>query len=75
LAVKAQVPVVPALIVGSDKAMPKGVKGIRRAKVTVIFGDPIKVNQGSDYQHIANQVHAAIKSLAAEHVTMAHFAK
>lgn len=66
LAVKAQVPVVPVLVVGSDKAMPKGVKGIRRAKVSVIFGDPIKVDQKSDYQQIANQVHAAIKSLATD---------
>ena len=72
LAIKAQVPVVPALIVGSDKAMPKGVKGIRRAKVTVIFGDPVEVRQEADYKQIASQVHDAIKSLAVQYSAMAN---
>ncbi len=67
LAVKAQVPVVPALIIGSDKAMPPGVKGIRRAKVTVIFGDPIEVSKKTSYQDMAERVRDAIKAIAAQH--------
>ena len=69
LAVKAQVPIVPALIIGSDKAMPKGAKSIRRASVTVVFGDPIEVNNKLSYQEIAQRVHAAMKALADQHKT------
>ncbi|MFA6378671.1 MAG: lysophospholipid acyltransferase family protein [Candidatus Omnitrophota bacterium] len=67
LAIKAQVPVVPALIIGSDKAMPPGVKGIRRAKVTVIFGDPIEVSQKTSYQDIADRVRDSIKAISSRY--------
>jgi 1-acyl-sn-glycerol-3-phosphate acyltransferase len=67
LAVKAKVPVVPALISGSDKAMPPGAKGIRRAKVTVVFGDPIEVSSEASYQDIADRVRDAIKAISAQH--------
>jgi len=68
LAVKAQVPIIPALIIGSDKAMPPGVKGIRRAKVTVVFGDPIQVTEKTSYQDIANRVRDSIKAMAISHI-------
>lgn len=68
LAVKANVPIVPACIFNSDKAMPPGAKKIYRAKVSVVFGDPLKVDQSADYQQIANQVRDAIKSLADNYV-------
>lgn len=36
-----KVPVVPALIVGTDKALPVDARFLKRAKITVIFGKPI----------------------------------
>lgn len=40
-----KVPVVPALIIGSDKALPCGGKWLRRAKISVIFDKPIDVSK------------------------------
>lgn len=67
LAVKAQVPIVPALIIGSDKAMPKGAKAISRARITVVFGDPIYINSTHSYQEIADHVREAMKALAIQY--------
>lgn len=41
LARKAGVPVVPAYIEGSDVVMPRGSKGIRPAKVRIVFGPSV----------------------------------
>ena len=41
LATKHQVPIVPVGIGGSEGAMPKGSKGIRPVKVTILIGEPI----------------------------------
>lgn len=41
IADKAGVPIVPAWITGSDRALGKGMKIIRPAKIKVIFGKPI----------------------------------
>jgi 1-acyl-sn-glycerol-3-phosphate acyltransferase len=41
IAVKAGVPIVPVAIAGSERAMPKGAKWIRPAKVHVIVGAPM----------------------------------
>lgn len=38
---KLQVPIVPVGIGGSEGAMPKGSKGIRPVKVTIVVGEPI----------------------------------
>ncbi len=66
LAIKAQVPVVPAFIAGSDKAMPKGSKGIHRAPVSIFFGDPIQVSDKLSYQEVARRVYDAMKALASK---------
>ena len=65
LAIKAQVPIVPTLVIGSDQAMPPGAQGIRRAKVAVVFGDPVVVSEKTSYQDIADQVRDSIKAIAA----------
>lgn len=57
-------PVIPALVLGTDKAMPKGAKFIRPAKVKVYFGKQINVERGLPYQTIAGLVMAGIKELA-----------
>jgi 1-acyl-sn-glycerol-3-phosphate acyltransferase len=64
LAVKANVPIVPAFIHGSDKAMPPGAKFVKPTQVTVRFGEPIKVSKDLGYEEIAFQVMEAIKKLS-----------
>lgn len=71
LAAKGNVPIVPACIFNSDKAMPPGVKGIRRVKVTIVFGDPITVDPNLSYQQIADQALAAIRALASDYASLA----
>jgi len=41
LAAKLQVPIIPVGIGGSEGAMPKGAKGIRPVKITIVVGSPI----------------------------------
>jgi 1-acyl-sn-glycerol-3-phosphate acyltransferase len=72
LAAKAHVPIVPACIFNSDKAMPPGSQKVCKAKVTVVFGDPFKSAPGADYQQVANQARDAIKSLLAKYSSVAN---
>ena len=71
LAVKAMVPIIPACIFNSDKALPPGAKSVNRAKVTVVFGDPIKVTKTTSYQDIADRVRDSIKAIAHEYAKVA----
>jgi 1-acyl-sn-glycerol-3-phosphate acyltransferase len=48
VAVKAGVPIVPVGIGGSERAMPKGAKYIRPAKVHVVVGKPIPTHTNAD---------------------------
>lgn len=41
IATRSNVPVIPALIIGSNKALPVGAKWIKRAKISIIFDRPI----------------------------------
>ena len=41
LAARLQVPIVPVGIGGSEGAMPKGAKGIRPVKISIVVGEPI----------------------------------
>lgn len=63
LASKLNVPVIPAFVKGTGKAMPKGEKCIRRAKISVNFGKPVYVEKGADYSDIAHIVMENIKQL------------
>ncbi len=70
LAFVSGVPVIPTLVVGSNNALPYGVKWIRRAKVLIIFDKPIypsnvtKVSKGDDiYENLADKVMGAIGEL------------
>jgi len=47
---RADVPVYPVAIVGSDKAMPKGAWFVRPAKVTVVYGEPLSA---TDVEYLA----------------------
>ncbi len=42
LALKSQVPVIPCLVKGSEKALPKGARFFKRSNITVYIGDPIE---------------------------------
>lgn len=42
VAVKAEVPIVPVAVAGSEESMPKGQRRIRRSRCVVIVGEPIR---------------------------------
>lgn len=70
IALKAGVPIVPVGIGGSERAMPKGAKFIRPAKVHVVVGPPIHAPLGSDgrvtrqaRQEMSAQLHAELQRL------------
>ncbi len=71
-----RVPIVPALIIGSNKALPLGAKWIKRAKITVIFGKPINANPSAEekgqksselHEHNSSRIMAAIEELKRTH--------
>ncbi len=54
IAAMSKAPVVPALIEGTDRALPKGAKFIRPSKVRITFGPPLEIKTDEstrDYQH------------------------
>lgn len=53
---KLGVPVIPAVVTGSEKAFPRGAKFIHPAKVHVYFGKQINIERGLPYQDIAEEV-------------------
>jgi len=64
IAMRAGVPIVPAAFVGTDSAMPRGVKFPRPRKVTVWFGapvDPVSFSEGSRKERV-DAVTAAVMS-------------
>ncbi|MFZ5801197.1 MAG: lysophospholipid acyltransferase family protein [Candidatus Omnitrophota bacterium] len=64
LAFRAQAPVVPAFIFGSDKALPVGARFLRPTKIRVRFGKPLKFPLQSSYPQIAHEVMGSIHNLA-----------
>jgi len=52
LARKASVPVVPAYVSGSDKALPKGTKKLRLAPLRVVYGPPIPPPAGAEVSDV-----------------------
>ena len=70
IAAKANVPIIPVFIEGSNKAFPVNSKFIRPKKIKVYFGQPIKLEEfnlqteGSDlYQRIAQRTMEKIRKL------------
>lgn len=64
LAAKLNVPVVPAFISGTEKALPKGAKFVRPAKIFVNFGKQIHLERGMPYQAFAELVMENIRHLS-----------
>lgn len=63
LAMKLNVPVIPAFIKGTEIALPKGAKFIRPAKISVHFGKQILMERGMTYQAVANLIMERISNL------------
>jgi 1-acyl-sn-glycerol-3-phosphate acyltransferase len=70
IAVKAGVPIVPVAIAGSERAMPKGAKWIRPAKVHVIVGRPLSAPaelvgkaQRDAVRTLSGELHAELQRL------------
>lgn len=63
---KAGVPVIPAYIKDSEKVLPTGGRILKRHRVTVIFGEPLRFAKHQSYTDIAHQVMARVSSLAME---------
>ncbi len=64
LALKADVPVLPVYIHGSDQVLPPGASVPRRSRVTVIFGEPLVFSKKQSYPEIMNRIMREIRVLA-----------
>jgi 1-acyl-sn-glycerol-3-phosphate acyltransferase len=56
IAIGADAPILPAVIIGSEKAMTKGSKLIKPVPVTVRFGEPYTIAYGGDRSHVPREV-------------------
>jgi 1-acyl-sn-glycerol-3-phosphate acyltransferase len=64
LASRAAVPVVPAYVKGTDKALPRGAKFIRPKNITVYFGEQISIERRMPYKDIALSIMEEIRRLS-----------
>lgn len=64
LAAKLNVPVIPAFVKGTEIALPKGTKLIKRTKVSVCFGRQIFIGRRMPYQEITQLIMANIRYLS-----------
>jgi 1-acyl-sn-glycerol-3-phosphate acyltransferase len=64
LALKLNVPVIPAYITGTDKALPAGARQITAQRVAVTFGSKMTFERRMAYHEIAEQVMQAIAKLS-----------
>jgi 1-acyl-sn-glycerol-3-phosphate acyltransferase len=56
IAIRTDCPIIPAAIIGSEKAMTKGSKLIKPVPVTVRFGQPYTIPYEGDREHIPRDV-------------------
>jgi 1-acyl-sn-glycerol-3-phosphate acyltransferase len=64
LASKAEVPVIPAYISGTDKVLPKNAKSLKLNKIRVYFGEKIDFERRQAYADVSNMVIQRIRQLA-----------
>lgn len=64
LAAKLDVPVIPAFIKGTEKALPSNAKFIRPHKISVYFGKQIYIERRLPYQDIALKIMEDIRHLS-----------
>jgi len=66
LAVKSEATVIPAFVCGTEKALPKGAKFFRPARVIVKFGQAVEIDSNKPYEDIAQDILNSIRLLAAD---------
>lgn len=66
LSARLDVPVIPAFISGTEKALPRGVKFIRPASISVCFGEQIHIERRVPYQETARHIMDNIRHLSCE---------
>lgn len=64
LAAKLDVPVIPAFVKGTERALPRGAKFLRPARISVCFGKQIFIERRLPYRDIARQIMANIRHIA-----------
>lgn len=64
LAYRANVPVIPAFIYGTDKALPKNRKLIRMHPISVLFGERMYKNDKTSYEEFSQEILLRIRQLA-----------
>jgi len=64
LAAKLSVPVIPAFIKGTQKALPAGAKFIKLTNVSVCFGKQISIERRMPYQDIASHIMDSVRHLS-----------
>lgn len=64
LAAKLNVPVIPAFVKGTEKALPVGAKFIRLTNISVCFGKQISIERRMPYQDIAGHIMDNIRHLS-----------
>ena len=64
LAAKLNVPVIPAFVKGTEKALPAGAKFIRLTNISVCFGKQISIERRMPYQDIAGHIMDNIRHLS-----------
>lgn len=63
LVAKLDVPVIPAFVRGTERALPKGAKFIRPEKIFVYFGKEIFIERRQPYQDISQRIMEEIRRL------------
>lgn len=63
IAAKTNAPIIPVFISGTEIALPKGAKFIRRAKIRITFGKAVSYNKTLPYQEIADRIMNTVRSL------------
>lgn len=63
LVAKLDVPVIPAFVKGTDRALPKGARFIRPKRIFVYFGKEICIERRQPYQDISRRIMEEIRRL------------
>lgn len=66
LSVRADIPVVPVHLWGTDRLLPKGANRLRRGSTVVTFGAPLRPAGGEDSRRFAPRIEEAVAALGDE---------